>query len=179
MAMKPGSSLIGQGNEAVATCEGESESDDERCWVGNLEVGSEAEEIGVSAAILGTERFGGRAGFYVARSDGNARGQMWVGEWVVLLQVVVVECVWLRIAAGSCPSSTVLRRYLGGRQDADSPIGHSALTQQIRLAFPRLLADPGSLRTTKNYLTHTKSHSPVSAQGQASQPDLAACTCCT
>jgi hypothetical protein len=28
MAMKPGSSLIGQGNEAVATCEGESESDE-------------------------------------------------------------------------------------------------------------------------------------------------------
>jgi hypothetical protein len=30
-----------------------------------------------------------------------------------------------------------------------SPIGHSALTQQIRLAFPRLLAEPGSPHTTK------------------------------
>ena len=88
MAMKPGSSLIGQGNEAVATCEGESESDEVNdVGLGTWKLAVKQKRLGVSAAILGTDRFGGRAGFYVARSDGNARGQMWVGERVVLLQV--------------------------------------------------------------------------------------------
>jgi hypothetical protein len=36
-----------------------------------------------------------------------------------------------------------------GKMQQDSPIGHSVLTQQIRPAFPRLLAEPGRLRTTK------------------------------